>query len=116
MVSGSSAFSKTSLNICKFMVHVLLKPGLENLSITFLACEMSAIVWQFEHKVPGKQKLFQEGNGIPVHLKGGIADAVLYRATMILRVDGMAYAIYQLTMTSFPKRQDWLQFILPAVT
>ena len=30
LVSGSSAFSKTSLNIRKFMVHVLLKPGLEN--------------------------------------------------------------------------------------
>ena len=30
LVSGSSAFSKTSLNIWKFMVHVLLKPGLEN--------------------------------------------------------------------------------------
>ena len=30
MISGSSAFSKTSLNIWKFMVHVLLKPGLEN--------------------------------------------------------------------------------------
>ena len=29
-VSGSSAFFKTSLNIWKFMVHVLLKPGLEN--------------------------------------------------------------------------------------
>ena len=28
--SGSSAFSKSSLNISKFMVHVLLKPGLEN--------------------------------------------------------------------------------------
>ena len=28
--SGSSAFSKSSLNIRKFMVHVLLKPGLEN--------------------------------------------------------------------------------------
>ena len=30
LISGSSAFSKTSLNICKFMFHVLLKPGLEN--------------------------------------------------------------------------------------
>ena len=28
--SGSSAFSKTSLNIWKFMVHILLKPGSEN--------------------------------------------------------------------------------------
>ena len=30
LISVSSAFSKTSLNIWKFMVHVLLKPGLEN--------------------------------------------------------------------------------------
>ena len=30
LVSGSSAFSKASLNIRKFTVHVLLKPGLEN--------------------------------------------------------------------------------------
>ena len=31
LISGSSAFSKTSLNIWKFMVHILLKPGLEHL-------------------------------------------------------------------------------------
>ena len=30
LISGSSVFSKSSLNIWKFMVHVLLKPGLEN--------------------------------------------------------------------------------------
>ena len=30
LIFGSSAFSKSSLNIWKFMVHVLLKPGLEN--------------------------------------------------------------------------------------
>ena len=30
LISGSSAFSKTSLNIREFMVHVLLKAGLEN--------------------------------------------------------------------------------------
>ena len=30
LISASSAFSKTSLNIWKFTVHVLLKPGLEN--------------------------------------------------------------------------------------
>ena len=44
LISGSSAFSKSSLNIWKFTVHVLLKPGLEILSITSLTCEMSAIV------------------------------------------------------------------------
>uniref|UniRef100_A0A4W2GYC3 Cytochrome c oxidase subunit 7A2, mitochondrial n=1 Tax=Bos indicus x Bos taurus TaxID=30522 RepID=A0A4W2GYC3_BOBOX len=48
----------------------------------------------------------QEDNGIPVHLKGGIADAVPYRATMILTVGGMGYAIYQLVVTSFPNKQD----------
>ena len=30
LISGSSAFSKTSLNIGKFTIHILLKPGLEN--------------------------------------------------------------------------------------
>ena len=35
LISGSSAFSKYSLNICKFMVHVLLKFGLEDFEHTF---------------------------------------------------------------------------------
>ena len=35
LISGSSAFSKSSLNIWNFMVHVLLKPGLENLEHYF---------------------------------------------------------------------------------
>ena len=44
LISGSSAFSKTSLNIRKFTIHILLKPGLENFEHYLLACEMSAIV------------------------------------------------------------------------
>ena len=44
LISGSLAFSKFSLNILKSMVHVLLKPGLENFELTLRACEMSAIV------------------------------------------------------------------------
>ena len=44
LISGSSAFSKTSLNIWKFTAHILLKSGLENFSITLLAWEMSATV------------------------------------------------------------------------
>ena len=42
LISGSSAFSKTSLNIWKFMVHMAWRI----LSITLLACEMSAIAPQ----------------------------------------------------------------------
>ena len=41
LISGSSAFSKSSSNIQKFMDHILLKPGMENFE---LMCEMSAIV------------------------------------------------------------------------
>ena len=44
LISGSSPFSKTRLNIWNFAVHVLLKPGLEILNITLLACEMSAVL------------------------------------------------------------------------
>ena len=44
LISGSSAFSKYSLNIWKFSVHILLKPTWRILSITLLVCEMSAIV------------------------------------------------------------------------
>ena len=44
LMSGSSAFSKSSLNIWKFMVHLLLKPGLENFEFYFLASEMSAVL------------------------------------------------------------------------
>ena len=35
LISGSSAFSKSSLNIWKFIFHVLLKPGLENFKYYF---------------------------------------------------------------------------------
>ena len=43
LISRSSAFSKTSLNIWKLMVHVSLKSGLDNFE-HYLACEMSATV------------------------------------------------------------------------
>ena len=46
LISGSSAFSKSSLNIWKFMVNVLLKPNLENFDPYFASvCEMSKLVW-----------------------------------------------------------------------
>ena len=50
LISGSSAFSKTSLNIWKFMVHVLLKPGLKNFEHYFTSvwdkCNC-VVVWAF---------------------------------------------------------------------
>ena len=50
LISGSSAFSKTSLNIREFTVYILLKPGLENFEHYFTSmwdeCN-SAVVWAF---------------------------------------------------------------------
>jgi len=50
LISGSSAFTKSSLNIWKFTVHILLKPGLENLEHYFISvwdgCNC-AVVWAF---------------------------------------------------------------------
>ena len=50
LIFGSSAFSKTSMNIRKFTVHVLLKPGLENFEHSFTSvwdeCNC-AVVWAF---------------------------------------------------------------------
>ena len=50
LLSGSSAFSKSSLNIWKFMVHILLKPGLENFEHYFASvwdeCNC-VVVWAF---------------------------------------------------------------------
>ena len=52
LISGSSAFCKTSLNIWKFTVHVLLKPGLENFEHYFtsmwdecILCGSLSILW-----------------------------------------------------------------------
>ena len=57
LISGSSAFSKTSLNIWKFRVHVLLKPGLENFersfALPFFGIEMDALYFFFLANCPG---------------------------------------------------------------
>ena len=50
LISGSSAFSKSSLNICKFSVHILLKHGLENFENYFTGvCDECSctLVWAF---------------------------------------------------------------------
>ena len=50
LISGSSAFSKSSLNIWKFMIHILLKPGLETFEHYFASmwnvCNC-VVVWMF---------------------------------------------------------------------
>ncbi|KAM8809160.1 cytochrome c oxidase subunit 7A2, mitochondrial [Eudromia elegans] len=59
---------------------------------------------QIENRIAEKQKLFQEDNGIPVHLKGGFMDSLLYKVTMGISVIGTGYVLYELTVASMPKK------------
>ena len=79
-ISGSSAFSKSSLNIWKFSVYVLLKPDLAILSITLLTCQMSAIVQYFEHSLA----LSSFGIGMKTDFSNPVATAVFSKFADIL--------------------------------
>ncbi|XP_066171121.1 cytochrome c oxidase subunit 7A2, mitochondrial [Sylvia atricapilla] len=61
---------------------------------------------QYVNRVSENQKLFQEDNGLPVHLKGGAKDSLLYRATTGLTVFGTMYALYYLLVSSMPKKPN----------
>ena len=82
LTSGSSAFSKSSLNIWKFSVYVLLKPGLEILSITLLTCQMSTVVQYFEHSLA----LSSFRIGMKSDFSSLVATAVFSKFADILRV------------------------------
>ena len=64
LISGSSVFSKTSLNMRKFTVHVLLKPGLEDFEHYFTS--MSAYNAGDLSSIPGSGRSPGEGNGNPL--------------------------------------------------
>ncbi|XP_013928389.1 PREDICTED: cytochrome c oxidase subunit 7A2, mitochondrial [Thamnophis sirtalis] len=59
---------------------------------------------QVASKIAEKQKHFQEDNGVPVYLKNGMPDAVLYRITMALSVVGLGYLFYNLYEIGKPKK------------
>ncbi|NP_001166149.1 cytochrome c oxidase subunit 7A1, mitochondrial isoform X1 [Danio rerio] len=65
----------------------------------------STTVRQMKNRVPEKQKIFLEDNGLPVHIKGGTTDAILYRLTMTLTVVGTGYSLYWLLIAAMPKRK-----------
>ena len=59
LISGSSAFSKTSLNVREFMVHALLKPGLENFEHYFTRIALqNSLQLSLEHFTLGKSVSF----------------------------------------------------------
>uniref|UniRef100_A0A8C8S9X5 Cytochrome c oxidase subunit 7A2, mitochondrial n=1 Tax=Pelusios castaneus TaxID=367368 RepID=A0A8C8S9X5_9SAUR len=59
---------------------------------------------QIQNKVPEHQKLFQDDDGLPVHLKRGLRDDLLYRLTLILSLGGTCLALYQLGVAAMPKK------------
>uniref|UniRef100_A0AAZ3Q6N5 Uncharacterized protein n=1 Tax=Oncorhynchus tshawytscha TaxID=74940 RepID=A0AAZ3Q6N5_ONCTS len=54
------------------------------------------------NKVPYFQRLFQTSDGVPVHLKRGVPDRLLYRTTMALTVGGALYCLVALYIASSP--------------
>nr|KAF6285487.1 cytochrome c oxidase subunit 7A1 [Myotis myotis] len=65
---------------------------------------------RLENRVAEKQKLFQADNDLPVHLKGGGTDNILYRLTMGLCLGdipspGTVYSLYCLGWASFPHQK-----------
>nr|XP_033813034.1 cytochrome c oxidase subunit 7A2, mitochondrial-like [Geotrypetes seraphini] len=59
---------------------------------------------EIKNRVPEMQKLFQEDNGLPVHLKGGTTDAILYRVTMAFAIVGTCLSVFHLVKASFPRK------------
>ncbi|NXA81976.1 COX7R oxidase, partial [Thryothorus ludovicianus] len=57
------------------------------------------------NKVADLQKVFQRSDGLPVHLKRGYPDRMLYRTTMALTIGGTIYCLVALYIASQPKNQ-----------
>ncbi|KAM7385998.1 hypothetical protein PAMP_002025 [Pampus punctatissimus] len=75
-------------------------------SPTKLASETgSKVQYLGANRVPDLQRLFQKSVGIPVHLKGGVIDKLLYRSTMSLTVGGVLYCLVALYFTAQPSNK-----------
>ncbi|KAG7462642.1 hypothetical protein MATL_G00186880 [Megalops atlanticus] len=56
------------------------------------------------NKVPDLQRFFQMSDGLPVHLKRGVPDRLLYRTTMALTVGGTLYCLIALYIAAQPRK------------
>ncbi|XP_060795016.1 cytochrome c oxidase subunit 7A-related protein, mitochondrial [Neoarius graeffei] len=57
------------------------------------------------NRVPDLQRIFQASDGVPVHLKRGVPDRLLYRTTMALTVGGALYCLVALYIAAQPKNK-----------
>ncbi|MBN3278764.1 CX7A2 oxidase, partial [Polyodon spathula] len=49
--------------------------------------------------------VLQEDNGLPVHIKGGVVDVLLYRFTMAITLGGTGFSLYWLLAASQPRKK-----------
>ncbi|KAG1931885.1 cytochrome c oxidase subunit 7A-related protein, mitochondrial [Pimephales promelas] len=72
---------------------------------TKLASESgTAVEYMGTNKVQDLQRIFQASDEIPVHLKRGVPDRLLYRTTMALTVGGALYCLMALYIAAQPKK------------
>ncbi|KAM4526519.1 cytochrome c oxidase subunit 7A-related protein, mitochondrial [Fundulus heteroclitus] len=65
----------------------------------------STVEYLGANKVPDLQKFYQKSDGVPVHLKRGYPDRLLYRTTMALTVGGVVYCLVALYIAAQPNRK-----------
>ncbi|XP_032358576.1 cytochrome c oxidase subunit 7A2-like, mitochondrial [Etheostoma spectabile] len=65
----------------------------------------SMVEYMGANKVPDLQRLFQTSDGIPIHLKRGVPDRLLYRTTMALTVGGALYCLVALYIAAQPSNK-----------
>uniref|UniRef100_A0A8P4JXN4 COX7R oxidase n=1 Tax=Dicentrarchus labrax TaxID=13489 RepID=A0A8P4JXN4_DICLA len=90
-----------------------LRPGVPSVrpppvfvSPTKLASEAgSQVEYLGANRVPDLQKVFQRSDGVPVHLKRGLIDKLLYRTTMGLTVGGALYCLVALYIAAQPRNK-----------
>ncbi|KAF7664833.1 hypothetical protein LDENG_00163580 [Lucifuga dentata] len=87
-----------------------LRPGVPAESPTMIFATPTKVVseagatveYMGANKVPDFQRLFQMSDGVPVHLKRGVPDRLLYRTTMALTVGGALYCLVALYIAAQP--------------
>ncbi|KAK6295737.1 hypothetical protein J4Q44_G00334500, partial [Coregonus suidteri] len=85
-----------TLSTTSAMNHLLKLPRLATRAF-------STTTKQMKNKVPDHQKLFQADNGLPVHIKGGTTDVLLYRLTMTITLAGTGYSLFWILCACQPK-------------
>ena len=138
LISGTSAFPKTSLNIRKFTVHVLLKPGLENFEHYFISmwdeCNC-VVVWaffgiaffgigmksellpvciSFQQFIPCSFKVIKYLQELAIHVMGLSFNHPFCKLSLecILRKQAGNTASYFLSMCGLTVDADWLTTVV----